>query len=210
MRWNDVPFQTRKFGTQVSWTISSCSVSNFNKIPPDYPSPDTSTVNQLSKWQQLTRNKPDVSKTVLRNKWINLIARHFLWVWSVERLRDPPRRVGRLAGPALHALLLHHHGEPQERGSGKGSREEWLPHKGRILKITHVKIQLYPKIHFQLGGKIKSWHKRYFVLKTGVLSYWKSQVKTEKIEMTSINMFSSRVLHHSKLLHCVWYRNAHR
>ena len=28
----------------------------------------------------------------------------------------------------------------------------------------------------KLGGKIKSWHKRYFVLKTGVLSYWKSQV----------------------------------
>ena len=28
----------------------------------------------------------------------------------------------------------------------------------------------------QLGGKIKSWHKRYFVLKCGVLSYWKSQV----------------------------------
>eukprot|EP00092_Neocalanus_flemingeri_P001971 GFUD01002103.1.p1 GENE.GFUD01002103.1~~GFUD01002103.1.p1 ORF type:complete len:1505 (+),score=292.95 GFUD01002103.1:136-4515(+) len=27
----------------------------------------------------------------------------------------------------------------------------------------------------KLGGKIKSWHKRYFVLKTGVLSYWKSQ-----------------------------------
>ena len=29
--------------------ISSCSVSNFKKIPPDYTSPDTSTVNQLSK-----------------------------------------------------------------------------------------------------------------------------------------------------------------
>jgi len=27
----------------------------------------------------------------------------------------------------------------------------------------------------KLGGKIKSWHKRYFVLKCGVLSYWKSQ-----------------------------------
>jgi PH domain len=30
----------------------------------------------------------------------------------------------------------------------------------------------------KLGGKLKSWHKRYFVLKNGSLSYWKSQVKT--------------------------------
>ena len=28
----------------------------------------------------------------------------------------------------------------------------------------------------KLGGKIKSWKKRYFVLKNGTLSYWKSQV----------------------------------
>ena len=28
----------------------------------------------------------------------------------------------------------------------------------------------------KLGGKIKSWRRRYFVLKTGTLSYWKSQV----------------------------------
>lgn len=28
----------------------------------------------------------------------------------------------------------------------------------------------------KLGGKIKSWRKRYFVLKNGTLSYWKSQV----------------------------------
>ena len=27
----------------------------------------------------------------------------------------------------------------------------------------------------KLGGKIKSWRKRYFVLKNGTLSYWKSQ-----------------------------------
>ena len=54
-----------------------------------------------------------------------------------------------------------------------------------MLKYIYDKIQLYPNIHFQLGGKIKSWHKRYFVLKTGVLSYWKSQVKTEKIEIAS-------------------------
>ncbi len=29
----------------------------------------------------------------------------------------------------------------------------------------------------KLGGKIKSWKRRYFVLKNGTLSYWKSQVK---------------------------------
>ena len=28
----------------------------------------------------------------------------------------------------------------------------------------------------KLGGKIKSWRRRYFVLKNGTLSYWKSQV----------------------------------
>jgi hypothetical protein len=28
----------------------------------------------------------------------------------------------------------------------------------------------------KLGGKLKSWHKRYFLLKNGSLSYWKSQV----------------------------------
>ena len=30
----------------------------------------------------------------------------------------------------------------------------------------------------KLGGKIKSWKRRYFVLKNGTLSYWKSQVST--------------------------------
>lgn len=29
----------------------------------------------------------------------------------------------------------------------------------------------------KLGGKIKSWKRRYFVLKNGTLSYWKSQVQ---------------------------------
>ena len=29
----------------------------------------------------------------------------------------------------------------------------------------------------KLGGKIKSWKRRYFVLKNGTLSYWKSQVR---------------------------------
>ena len=29
----------------------------------------------------------------------------------------------------------------------------------------------------KLGGKIKSWRRRYFVLKNGTLSYWKSQVR---------------------------------
>jgi hypothetical protein len=33
----------------------------------------------------------------------------------------------------------------------------------------------------KLGGKLKSWHKRYFVLKNGSLSYWKSQVSSHKI-----------------------------
>ena len=29
----------------------------------------------------------------------------------------------------------------------------------------------------KLGGKIKSWKKRYFMLKNGTLCYWKSQVR---------------------------------
>lgn len=29
----------------------------------------------------------------------------------------------------------------------------------------------------KLGGKLKTWRKRYFVLKNGSLTYWKSQVK---------------------------------
>lgn len=28
----------------------------------------------------------------------------------------------------------------------------------------------------KLGGKLKTWKKRYFVLKDGTLTYWKSQV----------------------------------
>ncbi len=32
----------------------------------------------------------------------------------------------------------------------------------------------------KLGGKIKSWRKRYFVLKNGTLSYWKSQVSEKR------------------------------
>ena len=38
----------------------------------------------------------------------------------------------------------------------------------------------------KLGGKIKSWHKRYFVLKSGVISYWKSQVLNIPILWTGI------------------------
>jgi hypothetical protein len=33
----------------------------------------------------------------------------------------------------------------------------------------------------KLGGKLKSWHKRYFLLKNGSLSYWKSQVTNNQI-----------------------------
>lgn len=29
----------------------------------------------------------------------------------------------------------------------------------------------------KLGGKLKTWRKRWFVLKNGILTYWKSQVK---------------------------------
>jgi hypothetical protein len=32
----------------------------------------------------------------------------------------------------------------------------------------------------KLGGKIKSWRKRYFMLKNGTLSYWKSQVNDDE------------------------------
>ena len=50
-------------------------------------------------------------------------------------------------------------------GSGNygtmGSMEKTLEKSGYLTK---------------LGGKIKSWRRRYFVLKNGTLSYWKSQV----------------------------------
>jgi len=32
----------------------------------------------------------------------------------------------------------------------------------------------------KLGGKLKTWRKRWFVLKNGTLSYWKSQVRCSK------------------------------
>ena len=35
----------------------------------------------------------------------------------------------------------------------------------------------------KLGGKIKSWKKRYFVLKNGTLSYWKSQVSKKTVKI---------------------------
>ena len=35
----------------------------------------------------------------------------------------------------------------------------------------------------KLGGKIKSWRRRYFVLKNGTLSYWKSQVMKCHLEV---------------------------
>ena len=45
----------------------------------------------------------------------------------------------------------------------------------------------------KLGGKIKSWNRRYFVLSNGVLSYWKSQVDKFNFNhfknSSSINIF---------------------
>ena len=41
----------------------------------------------------------------------------------------------------------------------------------------------------KLGGKIKSWRKRYFVLKNGTLSYWKSQVSLINIRLTQWEIF---------------------
>ena len=43
----------------------------------------------------------------------------------------------------------------------------------------------------KLGGKIKSWRKRYFVLKNGTLSYWKSQVSLINIRSTHWEIFIS-------------------
>ena len=43
----------------------------------------------------------------------------------------------------------------------------------------------------KLGGKIKSWRKRYFVLKNGTLSYWKSQVSLINIRLTQWEIFFS-------------------
>ena len=38
----------------------------------------------------------------------------------------------------------------------------------------------------KLGGKIKSWKKRYFMLKNGTLCYWKSQVRMEILRFNSL------------------------
>jgi hypothetical protein len=47
------------------------------------------------------------------------------------------------------------------RGSGESpKRQESLEKTGHLAK---------------LGGKLKTWRKRWFVLKNGVLTYWKSQ-----------------------------------
>ena len=37
----------------------------------------------------------------------------------------------------------------------------------------------------KLGGKLKTWRKRYFVLKDGSLSYWKSQVSTMALKWSN-------------------------
>lgn len=45
----------------------------------------------------------------------------------------------------------------------------------------------------KLGGKLKTWRKRWFVLRNGVIMYWKSQVR-------HCNMFFTNVLHKKNLI----------
>ena len=61
----------------------------------------------------------------------------------------------------------------------RGGVEKALEKSGYLTKVFKQAMNYGLKMNIsncQLGGKIKSWHKRYFVLKCGVLSYWKSQV----------------------------------
>lgn len=42
----------------------------------------------------------------------------------------------------------------------------------------------------KLGGKLKTWRKRWFVLKNGVLTYWKSQVSITAYEVFTVFFYS--------------------
>ena len=62
---------------------------------------------------------------------------------------------------------------PKSMSTSTGARASYLESPRKTAEKALEKSGYLTK----LGGKIKSWHKRYFVLKSGVLSYWKSQVR---------------------------------
>ena len=56
---------------------------------------------------------------------------------------------------------------PCRRSGGGGSSSGGLTAEKALEKSGYLT---------KLGGRIKTWRRRYFVLKNGTLSYWKSQV----------------------------------
>lgn len=65
---------------------------------------------------------------------------------------------------------------------GFAEQEAGVTGEGRIVDIYDLTQQILPCIPFRqmghlakLGGKLKTWRKRWFVLKNGSLNYWKSQ-----------------------------------
>ena len=93
----------------------------------------------------------------------------------------PDASVDSLAPPSMHSS------SNTMESPRRGGVEKALEKSGYLTKVFHkiahvenIKMSNLLYFNFQLGGKIKSWHKRYFVLKTGVLSYWKSQVKRHR------------------------------
>ena len=70
-----------------------------------------------------------------------------------------------VAGRSTSCVLDMHVGSPQSAAAAAAAAQankESLEKQGYLTK---------------LGGKLKTWRKRWFVLKNGVIMYWKSQVR---------------------------------
>ena len=170
----DVPFQTRKFGARSLGQSQVPPVSNFKK------SPQITSLRHLQ-IQLIIQNdnnwhfdKSDVFKILINQK---ITDTSFESEVSNDYAIPPDASVDSLAPPSMHSS------SNTMESPRRGGVEKALEKSGYLTKVIHkiahienIKMSNLLYFNFQLGGKIKSWHKRYFVLKTGVLSYWKSQV----------------------------------